>query len=159
MYGILSFVRKCRIVLIALGCLACFGAGLGVAALCDTPQQAAAPSADPIRAVPVGDDLLYRVDGEGRIVIACEVHNTLAKPISLSDVYIAGDPAILSIEIGQAVIPAGGAGEVLITASLDDTCRNRTVRHDASIDMVFHWERGSALINLPLLFRTKPAGL
>lgn len=156
MYGILSFIRKCRVALIALGCLACFGAGLGVAALCDKPEQAAAPPSDPIWAVPVGEDLRYTVDGEGRIVITCEVHNTLEKPISLSDVYIAGDPSVLSIQIEQTMIPAGGSGEVLVTASLDDKCQNRTVKHDASIDMVFHWERGSALINLPLFFRTKP---
>lgn len=158
MYGTLSFMIKCRIALIVLGCLLCLGAGLGVAALSSQPAETDTAPPDPIWAVPLGKDLHYRLDGEGCILLICEVYNTLESPITLSDVYISKDPAVLSIELEPVEIPASGSGLVHITAFMDDSCREDIQSHSADVDMIFHWERGSALISLPLCFHTEPSG-
>ena len=158
MYGALSFMIKCRIALVVLGCLLCVGAGMGVAALSAQPAEADTVCSDPIWAVPLGENLRYRLDSDGAILLICEVYNTLEEPITLSDVYISQDPAILSIELEPAEIPASGSGLVRITAYMDDSCREDTQSHSADVDMIFHWERGSALISLPLSFHTEPSG-
>jgi len=157
-YGALSFIIKCRIALIVLGCLLCIGAGMGVAALSSQPVEADTAPPDPIWAVPLGEDLHYRLDPEGSILLICEVYNTLEEPITLSDVYISKDPAISTIAVDPAEIPAEGSGLVRITASMDHTCREKILAHSAEVDMIFHWERGSALISLPLIFHTEPSG-
>ena len=158
MYGTLSFILKCRIALIALGCLLCVGAGMGVAALSAQPVESDTAPPDPIWAVPLGEDLHYRLDSEGSILLICEVHNTLDEPIALSDIYISKDPAILAIALDPAEIPAAGSGLVRITAFMDDSCRKDIRSHTAEVDMIFHWERGSARISLPLYFHTEPSG-
>jgi|GEM_PF-4317478 len=158
MYGALSFMIKCRIALIVLGCLLCIGAGMGVAALCAEPVEADALPPDPIWAVPLGEDLHYRLDGEGSILLICEVYNTLDEPITLSDVYVSKDPEIESITLETIEIPAAGSGLVRITAYMKDSCRENIRSHSADVDMIFHWERGSALISLPLSFHTEPPG-
>ncbi len=158
MYGALSFMIKCRIALIVLGCLLCIGAGMGVAALSAQPLEADAAPPDPIWAVPLGEDLHYRLDREGGILLICEVYNDLEKPITLSDVYVSKDPSILSIALEPAEIPASGSGLVRITAVMDDSCREDIRSHSPEVDMIFHWEGGSALISLPLCFVTEPNG-
>lgn len=158
MFGTLSFMLRFRTALLVAGCLACFGAGIGVAALCAEPAQTTEPPMDPIWAVPSGESLEYIVDAEGRISIDCLVYNSMTQPVSLSDVYLGGDPTVRSIEIEQTSLPAGASGTVTIIAVLDETCRAHSMEHTADIDMIFRWERGSALITLPVAFRTEPAG-
>lgn len=158
MYGALSFMIKCRIALIVLGCLLCIGAGMGVAALCSQPVEADTGPPDPIWAVPLGEDLHYRLDSEGSILLICEVYNTLSEPITLSDVYVSKAPAIRSIAIDSVEIPAAGSGLVRITAFMDQSCREGIQSHSTDVDMIFHWEQGSALISLPLSFHTEPPG-
>jgi hypothetical protein len=157
-YGTLSFLIKCRIALIVLGCLLCVGASIGVAAWAAQPVEVDMAPPDPIRAAPLGENLRYRLDSGGNILLICEVYNDLDAPITLSDVYIGGDPTITAIVPDPAEIPAGGSGLVRISAAMDESCRQKSVAHDTDVGMVFHWEKGSALISLPLRFHTEPTG-